>query len=128
VKRRAPSETGFSMVETLVAIAIVSGALGMTMQVITTSARQTKAVEDRRLAMLVAQSQLAAVGAAQNSRFGETQGLSNGVRWRITVKPYPSGVNSPVRLEEVTVTTAIDEKGVASKRDLFTLRTLRVAR
>ncbi len=117
------SENGFTLVEVLVAITIIGAALGVTSQVITNGAQQTRAVEERRLAILVAQSQLAAVGAARNSRFGESRGSTDGVRWRIEVKPWTSGIVSPVRLEEVIVTT-----GMEQSRDLFVLRTVRVAR
>ncbi len=123
MRARRAKEAGYSLIETLVAIAIIAGALGVTAQVISSGARQTRAVEDRRLAILVAQSQMAAVGAAQNSRFGDSRGVTDGVRWRIAVKPWSSGVASPVRLEEVVVTTGLETGG-----DLFTLRTIRVAR
>ena len=83
IKRRGQRENGFSLVETLIASVIIAGMLGVVFQVIETGARQTRAVENRRLAILVAQSQLAAVGAAQNNSFGETKGVTGGIRWRI---------------------------------------------
>lgn len=117
-------ENGFTLIETLIATAIIAGTLGATYQVIATGAKQTSAVEDRRLAILVAQSQMAAVGAAQNSGFGETRGVTDGVRWRIEIAAYRSGPASSAKLEQVTVTTGLDRDG----RDLFALRTIRVAR
>ena len=115
---------GFTLIETLIATAIIAGMVGTTYQVITTSARQTGEVENRRLAILVAQSQIAAVGAAQNSGFGETRGVTDGIRWRIVIDAYRSGPVSAARLEQVRVTTGLDSDG----RDLFTVRTIRVAR
>ena len=117
-------ENGFALIETLIATAIIAGMLGAVFQVIETGARQTRAVENRRLAILVAQSQLAAVGAAQNNSFGETKGVTGGIRWRIKVSPRRGNANSAARLEDVLVTTGMDNDG----RDLFVLRTVRVAR
>jgi general secretion pathway protein I len=122
--RHRHRRNGFSLIETLIATAIVAGALAVTWQVVETGARQARAVEDRRLAILVAQSRLAAVGAAQNSSFGETRGTADGVRWRVSVKPYAQGPASAAKLEEVTVVTGME----GDKRDLFSLSTVRVAR
>ncbi len=122
--KRGSSSQGFALVESLIATAIVAAALGVTWQVVETGARQARGVENRRLSILVAQSQLAAVGAAQNSRFGETRGVTDGVRWRIGVRPYAQDAASAVKLEQVTVVTGMDADG----RDLFSLSTLRLAR
>jgi general secretion pathway protein I len=115
---------GFALIETLIAIAIIAGMLGVTYQVIESGARQTRRVEDHRLAVLIAQSQLASVGAAQNNAFGESRGVTDGIRWRIAITPYRSGTASAAKLEQVSVTTGLDSDG----RDLFVLRTIRVAR
>jgi type II secretory pathway pseudopilin PulG len=115
---------GFALVETLIATAIVAAALGVTWQVVETGARQTRGLENRRLAILVAQSQLAAVGAAQNNSFGDTRGVTDGIAWRITVRPYTQGPVSMAKLETITVVTGIDKE----RRDLFSLSTVRVAR
>jgi general secretion pathway protein I len=123
VKHR-PKINGFTLVETLVATAIVAAALGVTWQVVETGARQNRAVENRRIAILVAQSQLAAVGAAQSNSLGDTRGVTDGVNWRIAIKPYTAGPASAIKLEEVSVTTGLE----SDKRDLFTLQTIRVAR
>ncbi len=121
---KARKTNGFSLVETLVATAIIAGGLGATYQIVGAAARQTRTVEDRRLAILVAQSQLAAVGAAQSNSFGETRGVTDGIRWRITIKPWRGGGVSAVKLDDVRVTTGLDSDG----RDLFTVNTIRVAR
>lgn len=117
---------GFALVETLIAAAMIAGMLGVVFQVIQTGARQSREVENRRVAILVAQSQMASIGAAQNSSFGETRGISRGVHWRIAIKPYRALGASAVNLEEVTVTTGIPAEN--KPRDMFILRTIRVAR
>lgn len=121
---RDRSERGFALAETLVAAAIIATMLGVTFQTIESGARQARQIEDRRQAMLVAQSQLTAVGAAQSTSFGETSGLTSGIRWRLTVQPYRANEPSGARLEQVSVTAGL----ASDKRDLVVLRTVRVAR
>ena len=117
-------ESGFALAETLVATAIIAAMLGVTFQSIETGARQTRLVEERRKAMLVAQSQLTAVGSAQSTSFGETNGITSGIRWRLSVQPYRANEPSGARLEAVSVTAGL----ASDKRDLVVLKTIRVAR
>lgn len=124
VPERDMTDQGFALAETLVAAAIIAAMLGVTFQTIESGARQTRMIEDRRQAMLVAQSQLTAVGAAQSTSFGETSGLTSGVRWRLTIQPYRANEPSGARLEQVNVTAGL----ASDKRDLVVLRTIRVAR
>lgn len=118
------SSRGFALIETLVAAAIISAMLGMVFQSIESGARQTRMVEDRRRASLIAQSQLAAIGASQTTRFGETAGLTSGVTWRITVQPYRADQSSAVRLDLISVAAGIE----GGTPNLVTLKTLRVSR
>jgi hypothetical protein len=111
-------------VETLVASAIIAAMLGVTYQAIQASARQSRMVEDRRLATLVAQTQMAAIGASVTGNFGETRGTTSGISWRIVAEPYrtaeaPSG---RIKLDLISVSAGM------GNRDLVTLRTLRLSR
>jgi type II secretory pathway pseudopilin PulG len=117
-------QSGFALAETLVATAIIAAMLGVTFQSIEAGARQTRQIEDRRKAMLVAQSQLTAVGSTQSTSFGETSGLTSGIRWRLSVQPYRANEPSGARLETVSVTAGL----ASDKRDLVILNTIRVAR
>ena len=116
------SQSGFAMVETLVATAIIAAMLGVTFQSIEIGARQTRLVEDRRQAMLIVQSQLSAVGAARSDMLGDTKGLTSGISWRLTVRPFRAGQPSVARLEEVTVTASLE----TDPRPLVILKTVRV--
>jgi type II secretory pathway pseudopilin PulG len=117
-------ESGFALAETLVATAIIAAMLGVTFQSIESGARQVRMIEDRRQAMLIAQSQLTAVGSAQSTSLGETSGLTSGIRWRLSVKPYRANQQSGAKLELVSLTAGLERE----KRDLVTLKTIRVAR
>jgi type II secretory pathway pseudopilin PulG len=120
---RISGQGGFALVETLIATAIIAGMLAAVFQVIQTGAQQSRSVEQRRLAILTAQSQLAAVGASENNRLGESRGVSNEISWRISITPRGRSRTSTARLEDVTVTTGI----AGEERALFVLRTIRVA-
>jgi type II secretory pathway pseudopilin PulG len=120
---RKSRQGGFALVETLIAAAIIAGMLAAVFQVIQTGAQQNRSVEQRRLAILTAQSQLAAVGASENNRLGESRGVSNQISWRISITPRGRSRTSTARLEDVTVTTGI----AGEERALFVLRTIRVA-
>lgn len=122
--RASDDDRGFALAETLVAAAIIAGMLGVTFQTIENGARQARLIEDRRQAMLVAQSQLTAVGSAQSTSFGETSGLTSGIRWRLMVQPFRADEPSGARLEQVSVAAGL----AGDKRDLVVLRTIRVAR
>ena len=117
-------QQGFALVETLVATAIIAGMLGVTFQTVQSGARQTRMIEDRRRAMLVAESQLQAVGAGQSSSFGETRGLTSGVRWRLTLRPYRADQPSDAPLQLVSVSAGLE----GEQRDLIILKTIRVLR
>lgn len=117
-------EKGFALAETLVATAIIAAMLGVTFQSIESGARQTRMIEDRRQAMLIAQSQLTAVGSAQSTSLGETSGITSGIRWRLSVQPYRANEQSGAKLELVSLTAGLERE----KRDLVILKTIRVSR
>ncbi|MFM9851990.1 MAG: hypothetical protein ACKVOJ_04160 [Sphingomonadaceae bacterium] len=104
------------------AAAIIAAMLGVTFQAVTASAQQSRMIEDRRLALLVAQSQMSAADARASTSFGETRGVTGTIEWRVTISPYQAGTNASVPLELVTVSAGRGERGVP----LVTLRTLRI--
>ncbi len=117
------NSNGFALVETLVASAIIAGMLGLTFQSIETATRHTRMIEDSRLAMMIAQSQMTAIGAAQSASFGEARGVTSGVAWRMSARPYRANVTSAIKLDLITVSA----RPVGGARDLVVLKTLRVS-
>lgn len=114
---------GFSLVETLIALAIIAGALAATLQVVVSQARATRTVDDRRIAMLVAQSQLAAIAAAADTGQFETRGRTSGIDWRVQIAPYPTRFARP-KIESITVSAGAGPNG----KPLAVLHSLRLAR
>lgn len=82
------NDRGSAFIEALVASAIVAMAMMAMLQSTAQSASRERAVESRRLAMLVAQSQLAAVGTLIPASPGETSGSDGEFVWRVTISPY----------------------------------------
>jgi hypothetical protein len=86
--RHAAADAGTTFVESIVAAAIVALALGTTYRVIADGAGRDRAVEARRSALLVAQSELAAVGADIPLAPGDASGEAGDLAWRVEITPY----------------------------------------
>jgi hypothetical protein len=111
-------ETGAILVETLGAVLIVAAMTGLWFEALEQAARQQRGLADRRVAMLVAQSQLATVGVLPARDRGETTGTDAGMDWRIEVRPYPEAGTG---IDKVTVTA-----GRSGDGDLVALQSLRL--
>ena len=124
--RRPGGDTGSIFVEAMIAAAIVAMALSGTFRVIADNATRARAAEARRAALLVAQSQLADVGAEIPVATGTSDGVSGDLLWRVDVAPYgdQDQVGSAGALFDVTVSVSPAVGGPA----LVTLHTLRLAR
>ena len=87
--RAVNRQGGFSLLEVLVAFAILSVSLGVLLQVFGTGLRNTALAEDYTLAVLRAESLLAAIGRETPLAAGVSQGRIDGkFSWRSTVEPY----------------------------------------
>lgn len=119
---RQQREAGFTLPEALVASAIVAAMLGVTLGVVQNNARAARINEERRAALLVAQSQLAVAEVAVPGRFAQRDGKSGAVRWAIRIEPYRGALASPA-LDRITVTAGEGPSG----KPLVELSTLRVS-
>ncbi len=117
-------DAGSVFVESIIAAAIVAMALGGTFQVIADSAARTRAAEVRRAGLLVAQSEMAAVGAEIPLQSGETAGLSGDLIWRVRVSPYADGVEARAVGALWRVSVAVQPR--AGGADVARLETLRL--
>lgn len=115
-------ERGFTLPEALVASAIVAAMLGVTLNVVQNSARAARINEERRAALLVAQSQLAVAEVAVPGRFVTREGRSGEIAWQMRIEPYRSILASPA-LDQITVTAGTGPQGLP----LVELTTLRIA-
>lgn len=120
--RRQHHESGFTLPEALVASAIVAAMLGVTLNVVQNNARAARINEERRAALLVAQSQLAVAEVAVPGRFAAREGRSGTIGWQLTIEPYRSTLASPA-LDQITVIAGQGPSG----QPLVELTSLRVA-
>jgi len=123
--RSVRRDGGDVFVEALVASAIVAMILAATFGVITDGAARDRMIESRRLALLVAKSELAAVGAEIPLIPGESAGFAGDQVWRVDISPYDAGgaANSAGALMRIQV--AVRRR--AGGADLVVLKSLRLA-
>lgn len=114
----ARDERGFSLVEALIALAIIAAMTAMLAETTAQDARARHAVRDRRDALLVARSALDRAVTGDHTDTGQWQALT----WHIERQPY--GGADPFNhapLEQVTVTVA-----GADQRRLLSLTTVQI--
>lgn len=84
---------GFTLIEVLVALAVLGLSLGVIMQIFSAGLDRARKTEARAIAVQLAESKLAAVGVEEPLTEGMTSGeFDNRFRWRVLVQPYePAG-------------------------------------
>lgn len=102
--RGCRSQGGFSLIEVVVALAIVSLMLGTIYQVSNGAVRSTVRTDNYLRALAMAQSRLAEASAMPVLKVGTVIGSADGVAWSRSVKPYAAPPPSPeTRLYQVSV-------------------------
>lgn len=117
-------EEGFAAMEAIVAAAVVALATGMMFQVVIDGAWRSRALDDERAALLIAQSHLAEAGSGKLRGSGGESGVEGGFVWTTRVVPYRVGGGSSVAGELVQVIVAVRRRDAA--RDTVVLRSLRL--
>jgi len=137
-----PSQAGFSLLEVLVAFAILALALGVLLQTFSTGLRNADLSAQYSYAALLAQSKLASVGVEEDLHPGATSGrFDDRYHWRLRVSPYQDDAIEPeetselrrrqrfagdeVKAYQVELTVEWEDEG--QQREL-TLDSLRIAR
>jgi hypothetical protein len=122
--RSGGGDTGSAFVESIVAAAIVAIALGTTWRVVGDGAARDHAAEARRAALLVAQSELAAVGADIPLAPGDASGESGDMAWRVEITPYAENEDRGPGGELLRVAVSVSPRSGGST--LVTLQSLRL--
>lgn len=106
------SEAGFTLVEVLVAFAILAGAILMSFQIFANGMRRLTAVEASTKQMNVARLELARISISGNIAAGVTAGVTNGVSWRIVATPLNNTASSaPSNLMPFKVEVHVTDQG-----------------
>jgi general secretion pathway protein I len=124
---RAEREAGFTLVEVIVALAMLSAGLGLLLGLISNGLRQTATAQRMAAAGSLAQSLMAEVGTVLAIGPEERSGqYPNGYRWHLVMQPY-DGTNvikeGSVRLYRIVAEVAWDE---GPERRIYALTTLRL--
>jgi general secretion pathway protein I len=93
LSRRSCSEAGFTLIEALVALAIVAAVLGSIGTVIATTVKGTRSIEQRLALGGTAESLMAALPSRALLKPGRQSGELAGQRWRMNISP----MNLPVQ-------------------------------
>ncbi len=122
--QKSTRDSGSIFIETLIASAIVALMLAATYRSIGDASLRTKKAEERREALLVAQSQMATAGITQSLSTGGTSGIDGEMAWQLDVAPYvfASDENDVGQMERVRVTVRRRD----ADQDLITLSSLRL--
>lgn len=97
-------QKGFSLIEVVVALAIVALMLGTIYQVSSGAVRSTVRTDNYLRALATAQSRLAEASAMPVLKVGTVLGSSDGVAWSRSIKPFAAPPPSPdTRLYQVSV-------------------------
>ena len=117
-----PARNGFVFAEAMVALAVVAVAVGLLFAVLGDGLGRSRATAAARLALLLAQSRLAAVGTEIPVRAGTVAGNEGAFVWHVDISPYRTGAaRSPVGdlfLVEVTVRPRTASGGAVQLRSL----------
>ena len=120
-------ERGSLLIEALIASAIVAMVLAGAYQVVGDSAGRLRGLEARRTAYLIAQSQLAAVGAETPVQSGATAGTQGDFAWRIDITPYADSLAASAAGELYRVRVSVRPRR-DENHDLAVLTSLRLGR
>ncbi len=124
-----PQQRGFSLLEVLVAFAILSVSLGVLLQVFATGLRNVGMADDYSQAVLYAESILSAYGRDAPLREGVREGAINErFSWRGAVSVYTDGMpdSAKTQVQAYRISVEVSWRGLAQTRSVA-LETLRLA-
>jgi general secretion pathway protein I len=116
---------GFTLIEVLVALAVVAASLAAIGNLIATSVRGARAVEQHVALVERARAIMAALPRRDELSIGQAAGESAGYRWQIAVLPYPTGQTGAASqwVPRTVVATVRSRSGTA--RQVHTVRLVR---
>jgi general secretion pathway protein I len=116
---------GFTLIEVLVALAVVAASLAAIGSLIATSIRGALAIEQHVALVERARAIMAALPRRDELAIGQTAGEIAGYRWQLAVLPYPTGQARAASqwVPRTVVTTVRSRSGTALQ--LHTVRLVR---
>lgn len=117
------AQRGLTLLELLVAFAIMALSVGMIYRIMGGSARSAGDLEARQRAIVLAQSLLALRETVPEGGLQQS-GESGGYRWSIQSTPYDTGMSGPsvIPLHELAIVIAWEDGGRRRSLEFATLR------
>lgn len=107
---RRPGSRGFTLIEVLVAFALVALILGAALRLVSGGLNDSDAAERHTLAVLVAESRIAELGATAPLEPGVSEGTADDdYRWRREIRRLDGEDDDPLPLYAVTVDVVWDD-------------------
>lgn len=91
-RKNRSDDAGFTLIEALVALAIVAAVLSSIGAAIAATVRGTRAIDERLSLASTAEAVLTALPSRALLKPGRRNGMTGGHRWRIDVSPMPTAV------------------------------------
>ena len=123
---RHARDTGFTLIEVLVALTILSLSLGVLFGIFSQGLARAQETERETGARMLAQSLLAETASSPPQSFGETDGTTHGgLAWQLKIAPYPQHDDQNAQLHAAIVSATVEWQGTGAPRSL-TLTTLQL--
>lgn len=122
--RRIPcGEYGFTLLEVIIALAILGIGFALAMELLASGVRSVRASEDYTQAVLLARQKMAEIAATRSLDGSADAGeFSGGFHWVSEVQPLPQEEDLPAQLYQVRVRIAWPGRRGEKSLDLYTLR------
>jgi general secretion pathway protein I len=121
------AESGFTLIEVLVALTILSISLAVLLTIFTEGLDRARETSNEAAARVFAQSLLAQAKTAANASFGGSAGHTSGLMWRLQIVPYGTAQDRAAWHEkpaEIVATVSWRGNGGMRSISLSTLRLL----
>ncbi len=116
-------QAGFTLLEVIIALAILGVAFALSMELLAAGVRSAKASENYTQAVLLARQKLAEVAATPNLEgSADTGEFGGGFRWSSKIQPLPQEEDLPARLFQVRVRVTWPGRQGEKALDLYALR------
>ena len=86
---------GFTLIEIVVAFVLLAGVLVVGFEIFSSGLRRAGNLDEQARALVIAQSRLAAAGAEEQFKEGETRGDDGPFRWTLSVTRSDEGTGEP---------------------------------